>query len=186
MSNKWLWLTIGAVVVVAFVAGVVVGQAGIHLQASPPPVLKYPYLPAEYSKPFTPTLADWQALELTGPLGRDFFWGFYDGPKRISLIGQACIVRPLPDRLSVRVDADILGDWFIHPPDKRITPQQMEEVTQGPAKRLLQRVRSVFGEIADENIAIEFYLDGVHSCTWRGEKVTWVREERPAEDTGSP
>ena len=88
----------------------------------------------------------------------------------------ACKVTPLPDRLSVSVDAFVVNGWAALPANKRLFRPEMEELTQGPAKMLLQMVRSFFGGIADENIAIEFYFRDGH-CTWQGGKMTLEGEE---------
>ena len=184
MTNKWLWLTIGAVVV-ASVAGVVAAQEG----------LKYPYLPAEYSEPSLATEAEWRALVLTVRLSS--FKGACStdsSAKSAKLILRDIQVHALTPWLMLSVDTDAQPGWDGYLGNGRFTSDSeacaaYEEVAEDDFWEggLMTWVRVYFPEVADEDVKIHFRIGGHAVGTWQGGKMTLVEvPHHPMPGSGLP
>ena len=166
MTKKWLWLTIGAVAAVGFVAGLVVAQE--------PPL--YPYLPEKYSLAYVPTLAEWSVLHLTARQNNEAYL-------TSRLIKKSCTATALGSHLRVQVETETQAGWNTYLGKGRFSCSDQEvrtayeEAADGSAVSIIDWVRLYFAGISDENVRIHFRIRGDDVGTWQGGKMTLEGEE---------
>ena len=161
MSKRWLWLTIVAVAV-AFAAGWGVAQEA----------RVFPYLPAEYSEEYTPTLAEWREVEFNA------FWNC-EGPLTDHLRMISCRLLAMPGGLWVYVDTKTRPEWDMYEGDGDFScPDEEVRATYAEAAEGLARsVRIDFEEIADEDVGIRFSIHGHNVGVWQDGEMTLEAEE---------
>ena len=166
MTKKWLWLTIGAVAVGTFVAGLVVAQEG----------LLYPYLPDVYSERYIPTLAEWRALDLTA------HWN-YEGGLTERLIRTSLEASALDRDLVLLVGTKPQPNWPVYSngrftcSDREVRAAYQEAADSLGSPCIMATVRNHFPGIADKDVQIQFFIDGGEVGTWQGGKMTLEGEE---------
>ena len=167
MSKKWLWLTIGAVAV-AFIAGAVVAQEG----------LKYPYLPAEYSKLYIPTRAEWEVVCLTAVQN-------YEGALSDKLRQTHVAVRAMPTSgLVLLVDTKPQPGWNVYRgngrwncSDRELRAAYEEAADSTSALSIMPMVRSFFPGIANKDVEIQFFVNGGSVGAWTDGVMTLAGDE---------
>jgi len=167
MMSRRLWLVVVFCALVSFAAGWTVAQEGRF----------FPYLPAEYSERYTPTLAEWRALDLTAHLNSEAH--LTDQLLRAGLTAHA-----LPDALLLIVDTQTQPTWDVHRGDRRFdcTDRELRAAYLEAAGDTMELVRIFhFPEIADEDVKIEFFIRGASIATWQGGKITLVGERADEE-----
>ncbi len=163
MSKKWLWLTIGAVAVVGFVAGMVVAQEG-----------DFDFLPAYYAESHTPTLVAWREVQFNAFEDRELYL-----TDRLAQTSCALFVEDwgidLEVGTSTEPDWDMyLGDGYFACSDEEVTTTYAEA-----AEEIADVVRDYFPELADEDLYIEFYIEDAIVAAWEDGE-TFVGDELDA------
>lgn len=122
---------------------------------------QYPYLPQEYSEPYTPTLAEWETVRLnaTGPTG-----GVTD-----KLIIESTHAYLCEDSLELSVN--------IHPQPGVVLGEEGFAPYFEAADEIMKLVRLSFSGIADEDVQIHFFIRGSAGPTWQGGKMTFEGQE---------
>ena len=161
MSKRWLWLTIAAVAV-AFAAGWGVAQED----------QEYPYLPAEYSEAYIPTMAEWREMEFNA------FWNC-EGPLTDRLKTISCRVLAMAGGVVVYVDTKTRPEWDMCEGngDFSCPAEEVRATYAAAAEGLARSVRINFEEIADENVQIRFSIHGHNVGVWQGGEMTLAGEE---------
>jgi len=193
MSRKWLWLTIGAVAVVGFVAGMVVAQEG-----------DFDFLPAYYAESHTPTLVAWREVQFNAFEDRELYltdrlaqtscalfvedwgidlevgtstepdWDMYLGDGYFALFVEDWGI-DLEVGTSTEPDWDMyLGDGYFACSDEEVTTTYAEA-----AEEIADVVRDYFPELADEDLYIEFYIEDAIVAAWEDGE-TFVGDELDA------
>ena len=162
MSKKWLWMAIGAVAVVCFVAGLVVAQEG----------RKYPYLPEEYSELYTPTLAEWRALQLTAHWNSS--GGLTERLQRVNLT-----VRVRPHGLILVVVTKPQPSWNTYRGAGRFScsDEELRATYQQAGEETMTIVEMAFPDISSDDVTIKFFVLGTTVGTWRGGMMTLEGED---------
>ena len=164
MSRR-IWLVVVVCVLVSFAAGWTVAQEGRFFR----------YLPAEYSEPYTPTLGQWRALDLTAHLNSK-------GHLTDQLVRSSLKALAFPDALSLIVDTQTQPKWDVYRGDRRFdcTDRELRAAYLEAAGDIMESVRLCFPEIADDDVKIEFFIQGTDIATCQGGKITLVGE--PADE----
>jgi len=163
MSKQWQWLTIGAVAVVGFVAGMVVAQEG-----------DFDFLPAYYAESHTPTLVAWREVQFNAFEDRELYL-----TDRLAQTSCALFVEDwgidLEVGTSTEPDWDMyLGDGHFACSDEEVTTTYAEA-----AEEIADVVRDYFPELADEDLYIEFYIEDAIVAAWEDGE-TFVGDELDA------
>ncbi len=152
MSKKWLWLTIG-VVVVAFVAGMVVAQEEEELDLD--------YLPEYYLESHTPTLAEWREVQ---------FNALEDGELYLTdrLVQTSCVLYVEYWGINLEVNTSTKPDWdmYLGDGDFACGDEDVRTTYAEAAEKLADSVRDYFPEIADGDLGIEFFMEDVPVAEW--------------------
>jgi hypothetical protein len=149
-------LLVGGFVAVLVLGGLVgygFGQTG----------LLYPYLPAMYSAPYTPSLAEWRALYLTATWGGEQY--LTDRLKTTS-----ALVGVLTDGMHVLVATDTQPSWNTYLGNGRFSSgdREVKAAYMEAAGAVMQMVRRGFPEIPEGDVEISFGIRGSSVGTWRG------------------
>ena len=162
MSKRWLYLTILAVVVGAFTAGWVLAQEG----------RKYPYLAAEYSTPYTPTLAEWRALQLTA------HWNSSGGlTERLQRVNLTARVRPHGLLLVVVTLPQPSWDTYRGAGRFSCSDEELTATYQQAGEATMPIVEMAFPDISADDVTIEFFVLGTAVGTWQGGQMVLAGEE---------
>ncbi len=147
MTRNWLWLTIGAVAVVGFVAGMVVAQEEEW---------DLDFLPAYYSESYTPTLVEWREVQ---------FNALEDGERHLTdrLVQTSCALYVEYWGINLEVDTSTKPDWDMYRGDGYFacSDEELRTTYTEAAEKLADIVRDYFPEIADEDLGIEFFMEDV-------------------------
>jgi len=155
MSKKWLWLTIAAVAVVGFVAGMVVAQEG-----------GFDFLPAYYSESHIPTLVEWRELEFNAYEDREMYLS-----GRLWQTSCALFVEEWGIDLEVDTSTNpgwdmYMGDGYFSCSDEEVRTTYTEAL-----EWIADSVRDYFPEVGDEDLYVEFYMDDVLVAVWEDEEM---------------
>ena len=150
MSKKWLWLTIGAVAVVGFVAGMVVAQEE-----------DFDFLPAYYSESYTPTLVEWREVQFNALEG-------YERYLTDRLVQTSCVLDINEYGMPLRVGTSTTPDWdmYLGDGDFACGDEDVRTTYTEAAEKLADSVRDYFPEIADEDLGIEFFMEDLPVAEW--------------------
>ena len=160
MSKKWLWLTIGAVAVVGFVAGMVVAQEG-----------DFDFLPAYYAESHTPTLVAWREVQFNAFEDRELYL-----TDRLGQTSCALFVEDWGIDLEVGTSTEPDWDMYLGDGDFACSDEELIATYAEAAEELADSVRDYFPEIADEYLCMNFYMEGEIVAQWEDGE-TYVGDE---------
>ena len=160
MSRKWLWLTIGAVAVGGFVAGMVVAQEG-----------DFDFLPAYYSESHTPTLVAWREVQFNAS-------ETYEAYLTDRLWKTSCVLDVNNYGMVMRVGTSTTPDWDMYLGDEAFacSDEEVMATYAEAAEELADVVRDYFPEIADEDLQMWFFMEDEMVALWE-DGATLVGEE---------
>ena len=143
MSKKWLWLTIGAVAVVGFVAGIVVAQEG-----------DFDFLPAYYAESYTPTLVEWREVQFNATEDRERY--LTDRLRQTS-----CALYVEDEGINLVVDTSTDPDWDMYLGDRdwACSEEELKTTYAEAAEDIVDSVRKYFPEVADEDLHVVFSIE---------------------------
>ena len=146
MTKKWLWLTIGAVAVVGFVAGMVVAQEEEW---------DLDFLPAYYSESYTPTLVEWRKVQFNAFETREAFL-----TDRLRQTNCVLYLDEWGINLTVRTSTEPDWDMYLGDRDWACSEEEVKTTYAEAAEEIVDSVRNYFPEIADEDLHVVFYIEG--------------------------
>ncbi len=127
-----------------------------------PEARRHTYLPARYSNPYVPTLAEWQALELTAR----------DNKQRwltSKLVGVSLSAYPMEEGLRVLVDTETQPGWAMHLGGGRFacSDREIRAAYESAARAVMESVRLSFPEVADKDVQMTFGIRGSLVGRWQ-------------------
>ena len=147
MTNKWLWLTIVAMVVGAFVAGMVVAQEDEW---------DFDFLPAYYSESHTPTLVAWREVQFNALEDHDVYL-----TDRVGQTSCELFVEEWGIDLEVGTSTELDWDMYLGDGHFACSEEEVRTTYAEAAEKLADSVRDYFPEIADGDLGIEFFMENV-------------------------
>ena len=162
MSNKWLWLTMTAVAVVAFVAGMVVAQEEEW---------DLDFLPAYYSESYTPTLVEWREVQFNALEDHDVYL-----TDRVGQTSCELYVEEWGIDLEVGTSTELDWDMYLGDGHFACSEEEVRTTYAEAAEELADVVRDYFPELADENLCIGFFMEDVMVAAWEDGE-TFVGDE---------
>ena len=168
MNRKWLWLVLVAVAVAGFVVGVVVAQEEEEKE------LEYPYLWEEYSETFYPTFADWQEIEMMARLNNE-------GPLTDRLVRTGLEVWAHSFGFFADVSTKTQPDWDVHLGKGRFdcSDRQIRAAYQEAAEVVMEDISGFFLGISEDDVEIDFFIDGSFVGTWKNGQMMLEGEQVP-------
>ena len=160
MSKKWLWLTIGAVAVGGFVAGMVVAQEG-----------DFDFLPAYYSESHTPTLIAWREVQFNALEDRDVYL-----TDRVGQTSCELFVEEWGIDLEVGTSTEFDWDMYLGDGNFACSEEELRTTYAEVAEELADIVRDYFPELEDEDLYMGFFMEGVMVAAWEDGE-TFVGDE---------
>ena len=160
--RRWMWVVTIVSVVLSLVAGWVVAQEG----------LEYPYLSAEYSTPYTATLAEWRGLQLTA------HWNSPGGlTERLQRVNLTARVRP--DGLLLVVVTLPQASWNTYRGAGRFScsDEELTATYQQAGEATMPIVEMAFPDISSDDVTIEFFVLGTAVGTWHGGTMVLAGED---------
>ncbi len=160
--RRWMWVVTIVSVVLSLVAGWVMAQEGIE----------YPYLAAEYSTRYTPTLAEWRGLQLTA------HWNSPGGlTERLQRVNLTVRVRPHGLILVVVTKPQPSWDTYRGAGRFSCSDEELRATYQQAGEETMTIVEMAFPDISSDDVTIQFFVLGTIVGTWRGGTMTLEGED---------
>jgi len=160
MTKKWLWLTIAAVAVGGFVAGMVVAQEG-----------DFDFLPAYYAQSHTPTLLAWREVQFNALEDREVYL-----TDRIGQTSCELYVEEWGIDLEVGTSTEFDWDMYLGDGNFACSEEELRTTYAEVAEEMADIVRDYFPELEDENLYMGFFMEGVMVAAWEDGE-TFVGDE---------
>ena len=152
MSKKWLWLTIAAVAVGGFAAGMVVAQEEEW---------DFDFLPASYAESHTPTLVEWREVQFNALEPRRAY--LTDRLRQIR-----CVLSVTEWGIALVVYTSTQPGWDMYLGDGAwaCSDEEVKTTYAEAVEEIADSVRNYFPVADDEALNIEFWIEDRVVAGW--------------------